>query len=284
MDTEKAVIKVIGIGRCGVNAISHMMEQGINGVEFIAIDTEAQTRSLATTQLKIRVAMSGNAEADCTGANREQIRSILDGADMVFIIAGMGGDTEVATIVAGIARAMNILTVALLSQAAHIDPEASIKAHEHVDALIVVPNVCSMNTMPEKFTTPDQSMRRIVAEIAGMINEPGLIGIDFTNLRSILSKSGMALMGSATASGPDRAKVATERAIENMDISGARGVLINITSSDSFKLRELSEMMDYIHAAEDATLILGSVFDESMGDELRVTVLATGLSVPQGCD
>lgn len=301
-------IKVIGIGGTGRNVVNHMIEQGINGVEFITIDTDedASHRSRATTQLQIGAALTkgmGSGSKPAVGRaaaeeDRERIKEIISGASMVFITTGMGGGTGTGAVpvVAQIADELDILSVAVVTYPFASEgnrvryADKGIKAlHEHVDALTVVsnipPNVDYSLTIPEVFKINHQSIYRLVADMVGMINESGLINIDIADIRSLLSKSGMALMGSAAASGSDRAKVATERAIENMAISGARGMLMNITSTDSLKVREMAAAMDCVALKAPYTpLILGSVYDESMGDELRVTVLATGLSVPQDCD
>jgi len=309
--TQDAVIKVIGVGGCGGNAVDHMIEQGVQGVEFIAINTDAQAlgRSKARTQLQIGVAITkglgagakpsvGQAAAE---EDRERIKELIAGANMVFITAGMGGGTGTgaAPIVAQIAREMNILTVAVVTKPFIYEGNRmryateGIKAlNEHVDSLIIVPNAKLMEvlgndvTVPEAFKAANGVLQGAVAGIAEVINVPGLINVDFADVRTVMSENGMAMMGSAVASGPDRAREAAERAIaspllEDVDMTGARGVLVNITSTSSLKVREMEEVMACVQfAAEEATVILGSVFDESMGDELRVTVVATGLGSP----
>ncbi len=306
--SQDAVIKVIGIGGCGGNAVDHMISEGVQGVEFIVINTDAQAlnRSLAGTQLQIGAAITrglgagakpsiGRAAAE---EDRERIKKMIAGANMVFITAGMGGGTGTgaAPIVAQIAREMNILTVAVVTKPFAYEGNRTrfaaegIKAlQEHVDSLIVVPNSKLMEvlgndvTVPEAFRAANGVLQGAVAGIAEVINAPGLINVDFADVCTVMSENGMAMMGSAVASGPDRAKIAAERAIaspllEDMDLTGARGVLVNITSTSSLKLREMDEVMACVKfAAEEATVILGSVFDESMGDDLRVTVVATGL-------
>ena len=309
--SQDAVIKVIGVGGCGGNAVDHMIEQGVQGVEFIAINTDAQAlnRSLAPTQLQIGAAITKGLGAGAKPAvgraaaeeDRERIKEMISGANMVFITAGMGGGTGTgaAPIVAQIAREMNILTVAVVTKPFMYEGNRmrfaadGIKAlHEHVDSLIIVPNSKLMEvlgndvTVPEAFKAANGVLQGAVAGIAEVINVPGLINVDFADVRTVMSENGMAMMGSAVASGPDRAKIAAERAIaspllEDIDMTGARGVLVNITSTSSLKVREMEEVMACVQfAAEEATVILGSVFDESMGDELRVTVVATGLGGP----
>ena len=309
--SQDAVIKVIGVGGCGGNAVDHMIEQGVQGVEFIVINTDAQAlnRSKALTQLQIGAAITqglgagakpsvGKAAAE---EDRERIKEMISGANMVFITAGMGGGTGTgaAPIVAQIAREMNILTVAVVTKPFIYEGNRmrfaaeGIKAlHEHVDSLIIVPNSKLMEvlgndvTVPEAFKAANGVLQGAVAGIAEVINVPGLINVDFADVRTVMSENGMAMMGSAIASGPDRARIAAERAIaspllEDVDMTGARGVLVNITSTSSLKVREMEEVMACVQfAAEEATVILGSVFDESMGDDLRVTVVATGLGGP----
>jgi cell division protein FtsZ len=310
-ETQDAIIKVIGVGGCGGNAVDHMIEQGVQGVEFIAINTDAQAlkRSKAKTQLQIGANITkglgagakpsiGQAAAE---EDRDRIRELIQGANMVFITAGMGGGTGTgaAPIVAQIARELDILTVAVVTKPFTYEgnrmrfAKAGIEAlHEHVDSLIIVPNSKLMEvlgndiTVPEAFKAANGVLQGAVAGIAEVINVPGLINVDFADVRTVMSENGMAMMGSAISNGPDRARTAAERAIaspllEDVDMSGARGVLVNITSSMSLKLKEIDDVMECVQfAAEEATVIVGSVFDEAMGDELRVTVVATGLGAP----
>ncbi len=309
--SQDAVIKVIGVGGCGGNAVDHMIEQGVQGVEFIAINTDAQAlkRSKATTQLQIGSNITkglgagakpsvGQAAAE---EDREQIKEMISGANMVFITAGMGGGTGTgaAPIVAQIAKEMGILTVAVVTKPFAYEgnrmrfAKAGIEAlHEYVDSLIIVPNSKLMEvlgddiTVPEAFKAANGVLQGAVAGIAEVINVPGLINVDFADVRTVMSENGMAMMGSAIATGADRARVAAERAIaspllEDVDMSGARGVLVNITSSTQLRLKEIDDVMECVQfAAEEATVIVGSVFDENMGDALRVTVVATGLGAP----
>jgi len=310
--TQDAVIKVIGIGGCGGNAVDHMIEQGVQGVEFIVINTDAQAlkRSKARTQLQIGAAITkglgagakpsvGQAAAE---EDRDRIKEMISGAHMVFITAGMGGGTGTgaAPIVAQVAKEMDILTVAVVTKPFTYEgnrmrfAKAGIETlHEYVDSLIIVPNSKLMEvlgndvTVPEAFKAANGVLQGAVAGIAEVINVPGLINVDFADVRTVMSENGMAMMGSAVASGADRARVAAERAIaspllEDVDMTGARGVLVNITSSSQLKLKEIDDVMESVQfAAEEATVIVGSVFDETMGDELRVTVVATGLGSPQ---
>jgi len=310
-ETKDAVIKVIGVGGCGGNAVDHMIEQGVQGVEFIVINTDAQAlkRSKAQAQLQIGATITkglgagakpsvGQAAAE---EDRERIKEMISGANMVFITAGMGGGTGTgaAPIVAQIAKEMDILTVAVVTKPFSYEgnrmrfAKAGIEAlYQYVDSLIIVPNSKLMEvlgndiTVPEAFKAANGVLQGAVGGIAEVINVPGLINVDFADVRTVMSENGMAMMGSAIASGPDRARLATERAIaspllEDVDMSGARGVLVNITSSSQLRLKEIDEVMQCVQfAAEEATVIVGSVFDETMGDNLRVTVVATGLGAP----
>ncbi len=308
---QDAVIKVIGVGGCGGNAVDHMIEQGVQGVEFIVINTDAQAlrRNKAPTKLQIgstiTKGLGAGAIPDVGRAaaleDRERIVELIKGANMIFITAGMGGGTGTgaAPIVAQVASEMGILTVAVVTKPfAHEGKrmrlaQAGIEAlSEHVDSLIIVPNEKLMTvlgedtTLLDAFRAANSVLQGAVAGIAEVINATGLVNVDFADVRTVMSENGMAMMGSATASGPDRAKRATESAmtsplLEGVDLAGARGVLVNISSSCSLTMREYKEITNSVQfAIEDATVIVGSVFDESMGDELRVTIVATGLGSP----
>ena len=310
---QDAVIKVIGVGGCGGNAVDHMIEQGVQGVEFIAINTDAQAlkRNKAPTQLQIGANITkglgagaipdvGRAAAE---EDRARIAELVSGANMVFITAGMGGGTGTgaAPVVAQVAREMDILTVAVVTKpVAHEGKrmrlaQAGIEAlSEYVDSLIIVPNEKLMSvlgedtTLLDAFRSSNSVLQGAVAGIAEVINVPGLVNVDFADVRTLMSENGMAMMGSATASGPERAKLAAERAmssplLEDVDLAGARGVLVNISSNSSLTLREYREVTNSVQfAIEDATVIVGSVFDDGMGDDLRVTIVATGLGSPVG--
>lgn len=308
---QDAVIKVIGVGGCGGNAVDHMIEKGVQGVEFIVINTDAQAlnRNKARTQLQIGATITkglgagaipdvGRAAAE---EDRERIANLIQGANMIFITAGMGGGTGTgaAPVVAQIAKEMDILTVAVVTKPFLHEgkrmrlAQAGIEALcESVDSLIIVPNEKLMTVLGEDtslldaFSASNSVLQGAVAGIAEVINVPGLMNVDFADVRTLMSENGMAMMGSASASGSDRAKVAAERAmssplLEDVNLAGARGVLINISSSSKLTLREFREITNSVQfAIEEATVIVGSVFDESMGDELRVTIVATGLGSP----
>jgi len=305
---EGAVIKVIGVGGCGGNAIDHMIEQGVQGVEFIAINTDAQAlkRSKAAVQLQIGAALTKGLGAGAKPAvgqaaaeeDRERIADMIRGANMVFITAGMGGGTGTgaAPIVAQVAKEMGILTVAVVTKPFVFEGKRMTLAQQgieelaaNVDSLIIVPNAKLMEvlggktTLPEAFKAANGVLQGAVAGIAEVINVPGMVNVDFADVCTLMSENGMAMMGAASASGEGRAQRAAEQAIaspllEDIDLSGARGVLVNITSSSNLTLEELHEVMNcFQFAASEATVIVGSVFDEDMGDEMRVTIVATGL-------
>jgi cell division protein FtsZ len=311
-DTQDAVIKVVGVGGCGGNAVDHMISSGLSGVEFIAINTDAQAlkRNQAKVQLQLGTAVTKGLGA---GANpdvgreaaledRERIAELIDGADMLFITAGMGGGTGTgaAPVVAEVAKELGILTVAVVTKpfmfegkrvrAANAGLEALTR---HVDSLIIIPNDKLMQvlgedvSMLEAFKAANDVLHGAVGGIAEVINCPGLVNVDFADVRTVMSEMGMAMMGSASANGEERARIAAEQAVaspllEDVNLAGARGVLVNITASSSIKMREIHQVMDAIKAftAEEATVIVGSVVDDAMEDNLRVTMVATGLGNP----
>ncbi|MGC2458318.1 MAG: cell division protein FtsZ [Gallionellaceae bacterium] len=310
--SQGAVIKVIGVGGCGGNAVNHMIEQAVSGVEFVAINTDAQAlkNNKARHQLQIgsnlTKGLGAGARPEVGQAaameDRERIEQMLEGVDMVFITAGMGGGTGTgaAPVVAEIARQKGILTVAVVTKPfeherkrvklAQIGIEA---LSEYVDSLIIVPNEKLMTvlgedtTLLEAYRASNGVLQGAVAGIAEVINVDGMVNVDFADVRTLMSENGMAMMGSFTASGVTRARDAAEGAmssplLEDVDLSGARGVLVNITASSSFTMREYKEVMSCVQgvAADDATVVVGQVFDEAMADTLRVTIVATGLGQP----
>ncbi len=311
-DTQDAVIKVIGVGGCGGNAVDHMITSGLTGVEFIAINTDAQAlkRNQTKIQLQLGTAVTKGLGA---GANpdvgreaaledRERIAELIDGADMLFITAGMGGGTGTgaAPVVAEVAKELGILTVAVVTKPFTFEGKrvraanAGIEAlARHVDSLIIIPNDKLMQvlgedvSMLEAFRAANEVLHGAVGGIAEVINCPGLVNVDFADVRTVMSEMGMAMMGSAVANGEGRARRAAEQAVaspllEDVNLAGARGVLVNITASTSIKMKEIHEVMDTIKAftAEEATVIVGSVVDDAMEDSLRVTMVATGLGNP----
>jgi len=300
------VIKVIGVGGAGGNAVDHMIRNGVVGVEFIAANTDAQALSRCLTKSQIQLGSTGlgagaKPEAGRAAAleQREAIRETLTGAHMCFITGGMGGGTGTgaAPVVAEIAREMGLLTVAVVTKPfafegrrLRIADKGLEELSEHVDSLIVILNEKLIEvlgedvSMKDAFRAADDVLYNAVAGISEIINCPGLVNVDFEDVRTVMAEMGMAMMGSAYAAGIDRARVAAEQAVaspllEGINLAGARGVVVNITASDGLKMREVHEVMRTIQsfAADDAHIIFGAVYDEAMGDNLRVTVVATGL-------
>lgn len=304
------VIKVVGVGGAGGNAVDHMIREGVMGVEFVAMNTDAQALKRSVAHKKIRLGKSGlgagaKPEAGRTAAveEREQIADALRGAHMVFITAGMGGGTGTGAgpIVAEVARELGILTVAVVTKPFDFEgkrlkiAETGIaELQKNVDSLIVILNDKLMDvlgddvSMDEAFKAADNVLRNAVGGIAEIINFPGLVNVDFEDVRTVMGEMGMAMMGSANASGVDRARIAAEQAVaspllEGINLSGAKGVLVNITSTRGLKMKEVNEVMNTVRefAADDAHIIFGAVYDEDMGEEIRVTVVATGLGQAQ---
>ena len=308
-EDQAAVIKVIGVGGCGGNAVDHMIQNGVEGVEFICANTDAQAlkRNQARTLLQlgtnITKGLGAGANPDIGRAagmeDRERISELIEGADMLFITAGMGGGTGTgaAPVVAEIAKEMGILTVAVVTKPFLFEgtrlksAESGMKElSNHVDSLIVIPNDKLMAvlgddvTMDDAFKAANNVLYGAVAGIAEVINCPGLINVDFADVKTVMSEAGMAMMGSASATGVDRARLSAEQAVaspllEDVNLSGARGVLVNITASSGLKMREIHEVMNTVKdfTADDATVIMGTVIEENMQNDLRVTVVATGL-------
>jgi cell division protein FtsZ len=313
--SQEAVIKVVGVGGCGGNAIDHMIARGVQGVEFICANTDAQ--ALKRNQAKVQLQLGTNITKGLgAGANpeigrqaaledRERIAELIAGADMLFLTAGMGGGTGTgaAPIVAEVAKELGVLTVAVVTKPFAFEGKRQRIAQEgldalaqHVDSLIVIPNdklmqvLGSQVTLDEAFQAANEVLHGAVAGIAEIISCPGMINVDFADVRTVMAEMGMAMMGSAKADGPDRARVAAEQAVacpllEDINISDARGVLVNISASKAtFQLQEMYDVMETIKAfaAESATVIVGTVYDEGLEANLRVTIVATGLGKPAG--
>jgi len=304
---KSTVIKVVGVGGAGGNAVSHMIRSGVQGVDFICCNTDAQALAATNAPVQIRLGSSGlgaGAKPDqgraAAESAREEIRSALVGAHMVFITAGMGGGTGTGAgpIVAEVAKDLGILTVGVVTKPFSFEGNRRMKMSEegidelskHVHSLIVVLNENLYELMDEDatqadcFKAADDVLHNACAGIAEIINVEGNVNVDFQDVKTIMGEQGQAMMGTAIASGPDRAKIAAEQAVacpllEGVDLNGVRGVLVNITASSSLKMKETRTVMDHIQsfASADATVIFGTAYDESMGDNLRVTVVATGL-------
>lgn len=307
---QNAVIKVVGVGGGGGNAVKHMIANNIDGVEFICANTDAQALSdmAANTVLQLGGAITKGLGA---GANpdvgrqaaledRERIAEVLSGADMVFITAGMGGGTGTggAPIIAEVAKEMGILTVAVVTRPfkfegkkrkLHAD-EGILELQQHVDSLITIPNekllaVMGKNTsLLDAFRSANDVLLGAVQGIADLIIRPGMINVDFADVRTVMSEMGMAMMGTGVSRGDSRAREAAEAAIrspllEDVNLQGARGILVNITAGMDLSLGEFAEVGDTIEefASDNATVVVGTVIDPDMTDELKVTVVATGL-------
>ncbi len=314
---EEAVIKVIGVGGGGGNAVEHMVSQSIEGVEFIAVNTDAQVLRSSSADVTLQIGSSvtkglgagadPNIGREAAQEDRETIRQALDGADMVFITAGMGGGTGTgaAPEVAKIAREMGILTVAVVTKPFPFEgkkrtsfaEQGIVELANNVDSLITIPNEKLLKVMGpgtpllQAFSAANDVLRGAVQGIAELITRPGLINVDFADVRTVMSEMGKAMMGSGAASGPDRAEEAAESAIaspllEDIDLSGARGILVNITAGPDFAIDEFETVGNAVKAfaSENATVVVGTVIDMEMTEELRVTVVATGIGAERKPD
>ncbi|MCW8107071.1 cell division protein FtsZ [Alteromonas ponticola] len=314
---EEAVIKVIGVGGGGGNAIEHMVSQSIEGVEFIAVNTDAQVLRSSSADVTLQIGSNvtkglgagadPNIGRDAAQEDRETIRQSLDGADMVFITAGMGGGTGTgaAPEVARIAREMGILTVAVVTKPFPFEgkkrtafaDQGIVELSKHVDSLITIPNEKLLKVMGpgtpllQAFSAANDVLRGAVQGIAELITRPGLINVDFADVKTVMSEMGTAMMGSGVASGPDRAEEAAESAIacpllEDIDLSGARGILVNITCGPDFAIDEFETVGNAVKAfaSENATVVVGTVIDMELADEIRVTVVATGIGAERKPD
>ncbi len=310
VDTQNAVIKVIGIGGGGGNAINHMIVNEIDGVDFICANTDAQALNNSQVRTVLQIGSSVTkglgAGADpeigrqAAEEDLDRIKEAIEGSDMVFITAGMGGGTGTgaAPVVAKVARDLGILTVAVVTKPFPFEggrrmavAEEGIKElGEHVDSLITIPNekllavLGKHMTLLDAFGEANDVLRNAVQGIAELITRPGLINVDFADVRTVMSEMGMAMMGSGSAAGEDRAREAAEQAInspllEDIDLAGAHGVLVNITAGLDMSIGEFDEVGTTIKefADDEATVVVGTVIDPEMGDQLRVTVVATGL-------
>jgi len=316
MDTyrQQAIIKVIGVGGGGGNAVDHMQNANIDGVEFIVANTDAQAikKSGARTVLQLGANLTKGLGAGADPAigrqaaveDRERIAEILMGADMVFITAGMGGGTGTgaAPVVAQVARDNGILTVAVVTKPFPFEgkkrmaiAEQGIKElSEYVDSIITIPNEKLLSvvgkgaSLLDAFSQANTVLQGAVQGIAELITRPGLINVDFADVRTVMSEMGMAMMGTASASGENRAQDAARAAVaspllDDINISGARGILVNITAGRDLSIGEFEEVGNTVKefAAEDATVVIGTVIEPEMHGEMRVTVVATGLGMGQ---
>jgi cell division protein FtsZ len=312
--SQSAVIKVIGVGGGGGNAVEHMMSADIEGVEFICANTDAQAlkNASAKTLLQLGSAITKGLGA---GANpeigrgaaledRDRIREVIEGADMLFITAGMGGGTGTgaAPVIAEVAKEMGILTVAVITRPfsfegkkrSSVASEGIEELSKSVDSLITIPNEKLLSVLGkdlsllDAFKAANDVLFGAVQGIAELITRPGLINVDFADVRTVMSEMGMAMMGSSASSGEGRARTAAEQAVgspllEDVNLSGARGILVNITAGLDMSIGEFEEVGETIKqfASDNATVVVGTVIDPELSDELRVTVVATGLGQSQ---
>jgi len=308
--SQSAVIKVIGVGGGGGNAVSHMVDAGIEGVDFICTNTDAQALkgSRVRTSLQIGCNITKGLGA---GANpdvgrqaamedRDRIYEVIEGADMLFITAGMGGGTGTGAtpVVAQVAKELGILTVAVVTKPFSMEGNKRMQIADHgiaelgkyVDSLITIPNeklltvLGGETTLLDAFRAANQVLQGAVQGIAELITRPGLINVDFADVKTVMAEMGMAMMGSGTSSGEDRAREAAEAAVsspllEDINLAGANGILVNVTAGMDLSIGELQEVGATVKefASDDATVVVGTVIDPDMTDQIRVTVVATGL-------
>ena len=308
--SQSAVIKVLGIGGGGGNAVAHMVHSGIEGVEFMCINTDAQALKHSSVKTTLQIG-SGITKGLGAGANpevgrqaamedRDRIVQMIQGCDMLFLTAGMGGGTGTgaAPVVAQIAREMGILTVAVVTRPfnmeggkrAMVADQGMQELARTVDSLITIPNqklltvLGPKTTLLDAFKSVNSVLQGAVQGIADLITRPGLINVDFADVRTVMGETGMAMMGSGFATGEDRARVAAQMAVsspllEDVNLAGARGILVNVTAGLDLSIGEFEEVGNIVRefASEDATVVVGTVIDPELSNELRVTVVATGL-------
>jgi len=308
--SQSAVIKVIGVGGGGGNAVSHMVDAGIEGVDFICANTDSQalkgSRVRTSLQIGCNITKGLGAGSDpdigrqAAMEDRDRIHEVIEGADMLFITAGMGGGTGTgaAPIVAQVAKELGILTVAVVTKPFLMEGGKRMQVAEHgiaelgkyVDSLITIPNeklltvLGGETTLLDAFRSANQVLQGAVQGIAELITRPGLINVDFADVRTVMSEMGMAMMGTGVSQGEDRAREAAEAAIsspllEDINLAGANGILVNVTAGMDLAIGEFQEVGNTVKefASDDATVVVGTVIDPDMTDRIRVTVVATGL-------
>lgn len=312
--SQNAVIKVIGVGGGGGNAVKHMASCGIEGVEFICANTDAQAlrgsnvRTALQIGCNITKGLGAGADPDvgrqAAMEDRDRIIEVITGADMLFITAGLGGGTGTgaAPVVAQVAKELGILTVAVVTKPFKMEGRKRLTAADqgihdlgkYVDSLITIPNekllsvLGSQTTLLDAFRAANEVLQGAVQGIAELITRPGLINVDFADVRTVMGEMGMAMMGSGTATGQDRAREAAEAAIsspllEEVNLQGARGILVNVTAGMDLSIGEFHQVGETVKqcASDDATVVIGTVIDPEMSDSIRVTVVATGLGRPE---
>jgi cell division protein FtsZ len=308
--SQSAVIKVIGVGGGGGNAVAHMVNSGIEGVDFICANTDAQALNSARVRTALQIGcnitkgLGAGADPDIGRQagmeDRDRIQEVIEGADMLFITAGMGGGTGTgaAPVVAQVAKELGILTVAVVTKPFEMEGGKRMMIADHgiselgkyVDSLITIPNeklltvLGGETTLLDAFRSANQVLQGAVQGIAELITRPGLINVDFADVKTVMAEMGMAMMGSGTSTGEGRAREAAEAAIsspllEDINLAGANGILINVTAGMNLSIGEFREVGNTIKefASDDATVVIGTVIDPDMDDKIRVTVVATGL-------
>jgi cell division protein FtsZ len=308
--SSSAVIKVIGVGGGGGNAVAHMVDTGIDGVDFICANTDSQALKGSHVRTSLQIGcnitkgLGAGADPDvgrqAAMEDRDRIVEVIQGADMLFITAGMGGGTGTgaAPIVAQVAKELGILTVAIVTKPFQMEGSKRMQIAEHgiaelgkyVDSLITIPNEKLLSvlggdtTLLDAFRSANEVLQGAVQGIAELITRPGLINVDFADVRTVMSEMGMAMMGSGTSSGEDRAREAAEAAassplLEDINLAGANGILVNVTAGMDLSIGEFQEVGNTVkeYASPDATVVVGTVIDPDMTDSIRVTVVATGL-------
>jgi cell division protein FtsZ len=308
--SQSAIIKVIGIGGGGGNAVAHMVRMGIEGVDFICANTDSQ--ALKSIKVKTGLQIGCNITKGLgAGANpdvgrqaamedRDRIQELIEGADMLFITAGLGGGTGTgaAPVIAQLAKELGILTVAVVTKPFEMEGHKRMRVADqgiadlgkYVDSLITIPNeklltvLGPQTTLLDAFRAANEVLQGAVQGIAELITRPGLINVDFADVRTVMSEMGMAMMGTGVATGEGRARIAAEAAIsspllEDINLAGANGILVNVTAGMDLAIGEFQEVGDTIKqfASDDATVVIGTVIDPEMAQEIRVTVVATGL-------
>ena len=308
--SQSAVIKVIGVGGGGGNAVSHMVDSGIDGVEFICANTDAQALKGSSIRKSLQIGcnitkgLGAGANPDvgrqAAMEDRDRIHEAIEGADMLFITAGMGGGTGTGAtpVVAQVAKELGILTVAVVTKPFAMEGGKRMMIADHgiselgkyVDSLITIPNeklltvLGGETTLLDAFRSANQVLQGAVQGIAELITRPGLINVDFADVRTVMAEMGMAMMGSGSSSGEDRAREAAEAAVsspllEDINLAGANGILVNVTAGMDLSIGEFQEVGNTVKefASDDATVVVGTVIDPDMTDRIRVTVVATGL-------
>src|ERR1700710_2440768 len=311
--SQSAVIKVIGVGGGGGNAVAHMVTSGIDGVEFMCINTDSQALKHAKVKTALQIGcnitkgLGAGADPEigrqAAMEDRDRIVELVEGCDMLFITAGMGGGTGTgaAPVVAQVAKELGILTVAVVtkpfemegSKRSFVADHGIAELGKYCDSLITIPNqklltvLGPQTTLLDAFKAANQVLQGDVQGIAELITPPGLINVDFADVRTVMSETGMAMMGSGSAAGDDRAREAAAAAIsspllEDINLSGAQGILVNVTAGMDLSIGEFQEVGNVImqFASDDATVVVGTVIDPDMANQIRVTVVATGLGKP----